>query len=127
MPIWAGMKGSVMSDLRKHPRHLTLQTAKIFIDSHSPAIACAVLNISDGGACVLLPTKTYVPSFFDMAMDHNSTHYECRIAWRYGDKIGVAFSASEHSGAKAAQARANAANAVPASVPRTAPSGRLRG
>jgi hypothetical protein len=116
-----------MSDLRKHPRQLTLQTAKIFIDSHSPAIACAVLNISDGGACVLLPTKTYVPSFFDLAMDHNSSLYECRVAWRHGDKIGVAFAASEHSGARAAQARASAASVVPASVPRSAPSGRLRG
>lgn len=121
------MKGFVMSDLRKHPRQLTLQTAKIFIDSHSPAIPCAVLNISDGGACVLLPTKTYVPGMFDLAIDHKNTLHECRVAWRHGDKIGVAFAASEHSGAKAARARASAANATEASVPRTAPSGRLRG
>jgi PilZ domain len=122
------MKGCVMSsELRKHPRHLTLQTAKIFTDSHSPAIPCAVLNLSDGGACVLLPSRTYVPGLFDMAMDHNNTFYECRVAWRRGDKIGVAFSAREHSGAKAAQARANAANAVPANALRSAPSGRLRG
>jgi hypothetical protein len=121
------MKGFVMSDHRKHPRQLTLQTAKIFIDSHSPAIPCAVLNISDGGACVLLPTKTYVPSFFDMAIDHKNTLYECRVAWRRGDKVGVAFAASKQSDAKAARARASAANAVAANEPRTAPLSRLRG
>ena len=115
------------SELRKHPRQLTLQTAKIFLDSHSPAIPCAVLNLSEGGACVLLPSRTYVPGLFDMAIDHSKTLYECRVAWRRGDKIGVAFAAREHSGAKAAQARARAANAAPANELRTAPSGRLRG
>jgi PilZ domain len=121
----SGQKGFAMSELRKHPRHLTLETAKIFVDSQSPPIACAILNISAGGVCILLPSHAYVPGFFDMVMDRDGTLHECRIAWRDGDRIGVSFSVSALARAKTAPA--GAASAPPTGARHSAPSSRLRG
>jgi len=44
-----------MSNKRIQPRNLTLKTAKIFFNDKKPPLHCAILNESDGGACLLLP------------------------------------------------------------------------
>jgi PilZ domain len=85
------MLKSQPSDKRRHPRHLTLRTAKIFCNRGVPAIDCAIVNISDGGACILLSDPGEIPNVFDLAIDNDGKMRGCRVAWRSGNRIGVAF------------------------------------
>jgi hypothetical protein len=78
-------------DKRKHQRHLTLKTAKIFHDRRAPAVDCAIVNISDGGACILLSHGVAVPDSFNLAIDHDGRMRGCSVAWRAGNRIGVSF------------------------------------
>jgi hypothetical protein len=79
------------SDKRRHTRHLTLRTAKIFHDRGASAIDCAIVNISDGGACILLSDPGAIPNVFNLAIDNDDRMRGCRVAWRSGSRIGVAF------------------------------------
>jgi hypothetical protein len=79
------------SDKRRHARHLTLRTAKIFSDRSVTGIDCAIVNISDGGACILLSDPGAIPNVFDLAIDNDGNVRGCRVAWRSGNRIGVAF------------------------------------
>jgi hypothetical protein len=79
------------SDKRRSQRQLTLMTAKIFCDRHAAAVDCAVVNISEGGACILLSDPATVPNLFNLAIDNEGKMRGCRVAWRSGNRIGVAF------------------------------------
>jgi hypothetical protein len=68
-----------------------LKTAKIFHDRRASAIDCAIVNISDGGACILLSNATVVPDAFNLTIDHDGEMRGCTVAWRAGNRIGVAF------------------------------------
>lgn len=76
---------------RQFPRYLTLATARIVAED---AIDCAVLNISKGGACLLVADPTAVPQRFELVVDPGRLKVRCHLAWRSRHRIGVAFMAS---------------------------------
>ena len=76
---------------RREYRELTLKTAKIFLDRQTTAIDCAILNISIGGACIMVPTDAKIPDKFDLTTDHDGMIRTCAVAWRAGSRIGVSF------------------------------------
>jgi PilZ domain len=80
-----------MLDRRQKTRQLTLKTAKINALHVPSGIDCAVLDISEEGACILLPAGAEIPSSFDLAIDFSGERYVCTVAWRSGNKIGVSF------------------------------------
>ena len=55
------------------------------------AIDCAVLNVSAGGACILVPEGSRVPGSFMLRVDNEAPMRDCKFAWREGCKIGVSF------------------------------------
>lgn len=83
-----------MRNMRKHPRALTLKTAKIQFEGMESAILCAILNISDTGACILVPDPVEVPETFDLVVDPTGSKYTCAVKWISENKIGVSFQPS---------------------------------
>jgi PilZ domain len=80
-----------MLEHREHPRDLVLKTAQIRSHGDATAIDCAILNISQTGACVLVPPEMIVPERFDLSIDREDVIYACRLVWRAGSKMGLAF------------------------------------
>jgi hypothetical protein len=77
-------------DMRRHPRLLTLKTGKIHFDA-AESVLCAIFDINDTGACIVVPDAAKIPETFDLAIDPTGTNYTCRVAWRSRYKIGVSF------------------------------------
>ena len=80
-----------MLNLRTQPRELTLKTAKIKCEATNSVILCAILNINDAGACILVSDQTDIPETFDLTIDPIGSNYTCRVVWRSDNRIGVSF------------------------------------
>jgi hypothetical protein len=76
------------SELRGSPRELTLKTAKLHFEGAEP-IACAVLNVSHTGACILLSSTEGIPDAFELVLDFGGPTHVCSVAWRSKFKLGV--------------------------------------
>jgi|RhiMethySRZTD1v2_1073278.scaffolds.fasta_scaffold1369855_2 hypothetical protein len=82
-----------MSERRESPRWLTFRTGRIQSIATPSEIVCAILDISETGACILIPVGAQVHEVFDLAMDPEGASVPCRVAWRSGNRIGVSFRA----------------------------------
>lgn len=78
---------------RRHVRHPPeIGRAFIYIERNVPLIDCEVLNISDGGARVHAHTGMTLPTHFLLFFDRDGdARRSCRIVWRDGTNVGVAF------------------------------------
>jgi PilZ domain len=88
-----------MAERRKHPRALTFKTGKIASSNEMPAIECAVLDISAGGACLLVPDGVELPRTFVLVLDPTGTTHTCNVERTSGSRIGVSFQKLEGSNA----------------------------
>jgi hypothetical protein len=70
---------------------LTLQSGSVHFDADLSPVKCAILNISEGGACLLVASSAYIPNAFDLAIDFSGRKYECIVAWKTATRIGVFF------------------------------------
>lgn len=64
-------------------------TAKILCDPKAPVIDCTLIDYSAGGACVQLHKSADLPQRFELL--YGTTRKRCRIVWKRGLRIGVAF------------------------------------
>lgn len=80
-----------MHEKRKHERTLTLKTADILFDTMGNGCECAVVDISDGGACLLVESTATLPEEFDLTAHRDGLTRRCRVAWRSAHKVGVSF------------------------------------
>ncbi len=76
---------------RKSERHLTFKSARIVAVNHDYSLECAVLNVSQHGACVLVPVGARVEDQFALFIDGSDEPRHCTVAWREGPRIGVSF------------------------------------
>ncbi len=76
---------------RKWQRFLTLKTGKIVSDQLAQSVNCAVLNISETGAGLLVPKDWIVPKAFRLIIDPDGEARSCRLQWQSGSRIGVSF------------------------------------
>ena len=75
--------------LRKRP---LVAKAFVYLDKRLPLIDCDVLNISDGGACIVTTSAYTLPAHFVLFFTFDgSERRTCRVIWRNGNDIGVAF------------------------------------
>ena len=65
------------------------EVAYIFGDGAS--LRCRVVNMSEQGAAIELPTKRYVNSTFRLMLEKDRIIRSCRLVWSSGDRIGVSF------------------------------------
>jgi len=76
---------------RRSERRLTLKSAKIMAANHDYALECAILNVSQHGACILVPLGSRVEDRFTLFIDGDEVPHRCTVAWRDGSRIGVSY------------------------------------
>ena len=78
-------------DKRKHARATTDYSAKITcFGEQLPPIECTVSDLSQGGARLSLGRSHGLPDEFRLSIE-NGLKRLCRIVWRKGNDVGVAF------------------------------------
>jgi hypothetical protein len=54
-------------------------------------VDCFVLNISVGGAGLIVESEIAIPFSFDLEIGEDCVRRHCRIVWRNDHQIGVSF------------------------------------
>jgi hypothetical protein len=80
-----------MEERRRFPRHRTLKSGKIVVQSGRSVVDCTVRNLSAQGALLLVTSLAGIPETFELVLETSGEHQLCRIAWRGEDRIGVEF------------------------------------
>lgn len=80
-----------MSNKRIQARNLTLKTAKIFSNDTKHSLDCAILNESDGGACILIPEGSDIQDIFRLVIDPDGISRICDVRWKRKNRVGVIF------------------------------------
>jgi len=74
---------------RVQPAGLMSNTAKIIVAPKSPPVGCRLVDYSAGGACLELFPMVTLPARFELL--YGNVRKKCRVVWRRGIRIGVAF------------------------------------
>jgi PilZ domain len=75
--------------VRVRPTGRNADLAKLIVDPKSPVIDCRIIDYSPGGACIEIAGQTKLPNRFELLF--GATKKRCRIVWRVGARLGVAF------------------------------------
>jgi hypothetical protein len=65
--------------------------ALLFFSGQPDVFSCCVRDTTNNGASIRLNGLHIVPSKFGVSFDRFRTMRECRMIWRDGDFVGVAF------------------------------------
>jgi hypothetical protein len=65
--------------------------ALLFFDAQRGVLTCRVQDVTNSGAGIALQTLNMLPANFELSFDNFHTVRECRVIWRQGDFVGVAF------------------------------------
>jgi hypothetical protein len=68
-----------------------LKGARIASHDFKSTIDCTVRDLSETGACLIVPSQVGIPETFLLLMRDGKSKQPCRVAWRSGNRIGVAF------------------------------------
>jgi hypothetical protein len=80
------------AELRKKPRRQFHYDASVLLDGTSPPIACAIADISETGARIVLQAECELPErFILMLTPSGEARRHCRLVWRNGLSAGVEF------------------------------------
>jgi hypothetical protein len=74
---------------RLKPEGRLSKSAKIVYAPNAPAIDCILIDYSAGGACLQLQKYTDLPQRFEVI--YGTTRKRCRVVWKRGLRLGVAF------------------------------------
>jgi len=80
-----------MEERRQFPRHRTLKSGRIVVQSGRSVLDCTVRNLSASGALLVVKNLTSIPEKFELVLETSGEHYRCRVAWRRDDRLGVEF------------------------------------
>lgn len=81
-----------MEERRAVPRTRVLKGARIILNQRSSTISCVVRNLTNSGAYLTVATAAGIPSTFELSFDNQCRSRRiCRVVWRCGDGLGVAF------------------------------------
>jgi hypothetical protein len=58
-------------------------------DAKAPVIECILVDYSAGGACLQLEKFITLPQRFEVL--YGTTRKRCRVVWKRGLRVGVAF------------------------------------
>ena len=81
-----------MTERRKLERIDVDEVAYIFGDGASSR--CRVVNMTDQGAAIELPSKRFVNPTFKLMLEKDRAVYSCRLIWSNGNRIGISFEQS---------------------------------
>ena len=92
-----GMQDSLRKYKHDSRRKIVLKAGSIsFRDTR---VGCIILNISAGGAGLLLESDVALPFSFDLEIGGERTRHRCLIVWRNDRQIGVTFDLDQSCGA----------------------------
>jgi hypothetical protein len=74
---------------RVKPAGLVSRQAKIITGPKAPVIDVTLVDYSAGGACLDFGGQVSIPQRFELL--HSGSHKRCRVVWKRGTRIGVAF------------------------------------
>jgi PilZ domain len=74
---------------RVRPSGLVSRVGSIIVDPNKPVIACTIVDLSAGGACLEIGTQAALPRKFFFL--HGGTKKKCNLVWQAGRRLGVAF------------------------------------
>jgi hypothetical protein len=80
-----------MQDGRRVQRTRVLKGAKIILDNCSSIFDCTVLNLTNLGSCLHVPSSMGIPNSFALSFDRARSSRQCRVIWRTENKLGVSF------------------------------------
>jgi hypothetical protein len=80
-----------MSENRATPRIRTLKGARIVVNEGTSTFNCTVKNLSQKGARLKVGGQVGIPPVFRLKFD-DGRDFQCQVAWRKDDEIGVEFS-----------------------------------
>jgi hypothetical protein len=84
------------AELRKKPRRAFNHTARIVTGGEPPLLACAIADISEIGARLVLESDCELPEQFVLLLTpRGQPRRDCRVVWREGVTLGVAFPQAE--------------------------------
>jgi hypothetical protein len=72
-------------------RTIISKSAKLFFNGQLGALACGVRNITNAGAGIRAAGLDLLPLDFELSFDNFRTVRKCRLIWRQGGLIGIAF------------------------------------
>lgn len=76
---------------RKQLRRNGFKTGSIFVGDGSEEVDCLIWNLSDFGAMVEVDNKIVLPTNFHLVAASLFIDRRCKMIWRDGRKLGVAF------------------------------------
>jgi hypothetical protein len=74
----------------RSPRVACAKSARIFLDNGTN-IDCVIQNCSRTGICIEAESPTRIPDSFKLASEADQSKRRCRVVWRFGKRIGLAF------------------------------------
>jgi hypothetical protein len=79
------------SERRSVARTTISKDALLFFDAQRGVLTCRVQDVTNSGAGIELHNLNLLPLNFELSFDNFHTVRECRVIWRQGDFVGVAF------------------------------------
>jgi PilZ domain len=76
---------------RSFARTTISKNALLFFDGNRGVLTCRVHDITNHGAGIEVHGLNLLPPNFELTFDNFHTVRECRVIWRQGDFVGVAF------------------------------------
>jgi len=83
------MSENYMTERRTGGRVRQLKAASIVFNGATSVFSCTLRNISQAGACLMVPSPLTVPAAFELRAD--GKRRPCTVAWRLPDRIGVRY------------------------------------
>jgi hypothetical protein len=80
-----------MNDRRSIGRTKVARDALLFFSEHTGVCSCGVTDITNAGAGLRTQDLRAIPLYFELSFDKFRTSRNCRLIWRDGDFLGVAF------------------------------------
>jgi hypothetical protein len=74
---------------RVRPAGKSSDLAKLIVGPKDPVVDCRVIDYSPGGACLEVWVQVKLPDRFELLF--GGTKKRCRVVWRSGRRLGVAF------------------------------------
>jgi hypothetical protein len=68
-----------------------LKDVTIILHDCSSVFECTVLNITNLGVCVEVPSSVGIPNVFGLSFDRARTNRHCRVIWKSDNRLGVSF------------------------------------
>lgn len=78
-------------DQRDNRRNRTFLGGKIVTNFKGSVIDCLVRNKSETGCQVIVENQNGIPEEFELKIPTTGERYQCVIAWRRQEKIGLKF------------------------------------